>query len=147
MTNKEKTPLKTILASIVSFALAFAGASFGYRYMFGGDESDLDSALMATADRLNQNLPIMLDKETRFDASIGINRTFLYKYTLVNYAAEDIDKGQFETAMESILVNHVCTTSEMEFFVNNHVPVEYAYYGKNGKHITTITVTKDQCES
>ncbi|WGS60571.1 hypothetical protein [Vibrio lentus] len=110
-------------------------------------ESELDSALMQAASQINQNLPMMVDAETRWDSTSGFQKQFRYSYTLVNYAAEDLDPKSIKTSMQSQLINSVCTTKEMQIFVNNGVPVIYAYYGKNGKQVTTITVHPSSCET
>ncbi len=146
MTNEDKkSPLAT-LGTIILFIIAFVGGKYGYQYLTGGDKTDIDSALIAAASQLNKNLPMMIDSETRFDSSIGINRTFRYNYTLVNYAAEDVDPDQLKESLEMQLINTVCTTKEMEIFTKNNVPVTYAYHGKNGTQIKTITVNPSQCQ-
>jgi len=145
-TEHKKSSIKRI-GSVIFFVLAFIAGKYAYQYISGNDKTDLNSTLMAAANELNINLPMMVDGETRLDSSIGINRTFRYNYTLINYAAEDVDADQFKVNMESTLINSFCTTKEMEVFTKNDVPVTYAYHGKNGKQITTITVNSSQCGS
>lgn len=116
-------------------------------YFEGKNESELNSVLMQAASQLNKNLPVMVDAETRLDAALGMNKQFRYNYTLVNYTAEELDPNTIIEALEEKLINNVCTTKEMEIFVSNGVDVTYAYYGKNGKQITTITVQPLQCKN
>ncbi|MCZ8499962.1 hypothetical protein O9929_27380 [Vibrio lentus] len=53
--------------------------------------------------------------------------------TFSKLCAEDLDPKSIKTSMQLKLINSVCTTKEMQIFVNNGVlPVIYAYYGKNG---------------
>ena len=123
------------------------GKSTSERFFEGKKESELNSVLMQAASQINKNLPIMVDTETRLDATVGINKQFRYNYTLVNYTAEELDPNAIIEAMEEKIINSVCTTKEMEVFVNNGVPVTYAYHGKNGKQLTTITVQPVQCKN
>ena len=116
------------------------------RFYTGKKETELNSVLMQTASQLNQNLPIMVDAETRLDSTVGINREFRYNYTMINYSAEEIETEAFTDAMQPRLINAVCTTKEMEVFVKNNIPVSYVYHGKNGKQFMTITVNLSQCK-
>ena len=58
----------------------------------------------------------MVAAETRWDTSIALKKHFRYSYTMVNYAAEDIDVEAFTSAMQIKIVNMVCTTPEMDVF-------------------------------
>ena len=88
----------------------------------------------------------MVDSETRLDSTVGINRQFRYNYTLVNYAAEELDPAAIKNGMQPKLINNFCSNDDMKFFVENKVPLTYAYFGKNGKQITIITISADQCK-
>lgn len=112
----------------------------------GKKERGLSSILMQTANQLNQSLPIMLDSGTRLDSSIGTNKQFRYNYTLINYTADESVPSKIESIMHPQLINRVCTSKEMEIFIKNGISVAYAYHGKNGKHIITITVLPSDCK-
>ena len=114
------------------------------------EESALESALMQAVNEINQHLPTMVNANTRLDsvaATISGNKQFRYKYTLTNFPASKVDIETLTEAEEPRLINSVCTTREMKVFIENGVRVTYAYYGKNGKLITTITVYPYQCKS
>ena len=66
----------------------------------GKRDAKLDSLLMRISDQINQNLPTMVDAETQLDSTGGMNRTMFYKYTMVNYLAEEIDVLEFTNAMK-----------------------------------------------
>lgn len=147
--------LAKILGGIgLLIVIAFAGGigklvgkSTSERFFDGKKESELNSVLMQAASQINQNLPMMVDSETRLDSTVGINKTFRYNYTMINYPVEELDPKGFSEAMRPQIVNSVCTTKEMEVFMKNGVPVTYAYHGKNGKQLTTITVEPSQCKN
>jgi len=107
----------------------------------------LEKTLIQAASKINANCPIMVDSETRLDSVSGINRGFQYNYTLVKYSANEIEPVAIKNAMLTALINNLCTSKGMKIFVKNNVPVTYAYFGKNGKKITTITVSPSQCKS
>lgn len=138
------------LLLVVAFAGGIGklvGKSTGERFFEGKKESELNSVLIQAANQINQNLPMMVDSETRLDSTVGINNQFRYNYTMINYPAEELDSKAFKEAMQPQLINSVCTTKEMEVFMKNGVPVTYAYHGKNGKQVTTITIHPSQCKS
>lgn len=114
-------------------------------YYAGKQEGITDELLLKTASDLNAKLPMMVDSETRLDSSVALNRSFRYNYTLVNYTSFDVSASDLRNALEQKLINNVCTTSEMQVFMKNGVTVGYAYYGKDGRQITVISVSPAQC--
>jgi hypothetical protein len=148
-----KTIWKILGGLVIILAIAFAGGigkivgkSATESYYAGKKEATIDAALLHTASEMNKTLPMMVDAETRLDSTTGINRTIRYNYTMVNYTVADLDPAQFKQSMEPTIVNKVCTTKEMQVFVRNKVPVSFAYYDKQGKQITVITVPSSSCE-
>jgi len=115
-------------------------------YSSSKKESNFNSMLMKTASELNQNLPMMVDSETRLDATVGINKTFRYNYTLVNYSSNDVTAKEIKDGLTEQVTNYVCTTKSMEIFVKNDITITYAYYSKEGKEITTIPVPSYKCK-
>ncbi len=135
-----------LLAVLLSGAIGnFVGKSSVDSYYAGKKEGSLDAALGKAASTLNANLPMMVDSETRLDASMGANKTFRYNYTLVNHTSSTVSKAQLLEALEEKLINNVCTSSDMKAFVSNGVVVYYAYYGSDGKQIAVITVPPTKC--
>lgn len=114
-------------------------------YLDGRKAENIDAALMKAASDMNAGLPMMVDAETRLDSTMGIDRRFRYNYTLINYAADELDANAIRDSMAPSLNNTVCSTGDMKYFVDNQVPVTYAYYGKNGTEILTITVDTANC--
>lgn len=141
-----------VIGLLLVFAFAsgigkLVGKSTSERFFEGKKESELNSVLIQVANDINLNLPMMVDSETRLDSTVGINKQFRYNYTMINYSAEELDPTAFTDAMQPRLINSVCTTKEMEIFMNNGIPVTYAYHGRNGKQVTTITIHPSQCKS
>ena len=108
-------------------------------------DGSIETILLQMADEINAKLPQMIDAETRLDSAAGINRKVRYNFTLVNYSAEEIKVPAFNKSMRPKLIKNVCAAKEMAIFLNNDIPVSYAYYGKQGKQITVLTVTASDC--
>ncbi|RUO19243.1 hypothetical protein [Aliidiomarina haloalkalitolerans] len=109
------------------------------------NESEIDLALIESANELNPLLPMMVDEDTRWDETVALNRAFLYIYTLIGYNAEDLDPDLFKQALEPNLKEAVCTSPDMAAFVENNINAIYAYRGKDGKQIATVTVHVNEC--
>jgi len=149
-----KTIGKILGGIALLLVIAFAGSigkiigkSTSERFFEGKKEGTIDAVLIQIASEINKKLPMMVDANTRLDSTVGINRTVRYNYTLVKYTAEELDATALEQAMRPKLINNVCTTKEMEFFVKNNITVSYAYFGKNGKQVTVITVPASSCRN
>lgn len=136
------TAVVVIAATVGGQYLGRAGVQ---TYLESQEGENLNAALMKAASDLNATLPMMVDEETRLDSTMGVDRRFRYNYTLVNFAAEDVDATAVRDVMEPNLNNTVCSTADMKYFVDNNVPVTYAYYGMNGIEIVTITVDTSKC--
>ena len=141
--RRYKNLLALAVAAVVTTSVGYIDKAIAEQ---GLNESDLNAALLEASNNLNQNLPRMLDAETRLDTSIVYKRNFIYRHTLVNLSAEEIDEETNDEERERI-ANTVCTTKGMQVFFINNVTVTYSYYGKNGKHITDIVVTPERCRS
>lgn len=109
-------------------------------------EENLSKKLLLISSTLNENLPFMVDSDTRLDSTIGINKQFQYNYTLVNYTSDKLLIEQIINNMTTELTNKVCTSHEMLFFIENDILLIYAYFGKNGKRIATIEIPTSQCK-
>lgn len=144
MSIKDKKSFKSPV-NIVIFVIAAIAGKVLVSMFFDNNRTDLNSALMQAASEINQNLPMMIDAETRLDTTIGINREFRYNYTMVNFLGDEIDADLFSQEMTPNIVNAACTTEEMEFFTSNDIPVTYSYSGNDSRHIMSITVHSEQC--
>lgn len=137
-----------LLLVVVAFAGSIGeivGKSTVETYSKGKKQAQLDSLLMRAASQLNENLPMMVDAETRWDNSLGHNKKFTYNYTLVNYSASELDPALLEKQLRPSVSNYACTSNEMKAFFQNGVSAVYAYRGKEGKFITSFTITPQEC--
>ena len=95
---------------------------------------------------VNKLLPMTIDKDTQaFATSIVNGDTLQYHYKLVNLRKEEVDSSFLNSEATKNHTNFVCSSPDMKFLIKNNISVNYAYYGKNQKHITTIFVDTKKC--
>lgn len=102
-----------------------------------------DAELKEAADAVNQQAPIMVDEHTRLDNASAGQQSLTYHYTLVNYAASDLDKTKFVEALRPNLLKAGCQT--LKNLLNEGVDVNYSYSGKNKGAIASLTLTASDC--
>ena len=106
----------------------------------------VEQALVKVCDQVNKQLPMSVDKETRWDNTTpGPGCQLTYNYTFVNAAASDVDVNYFYQVMTQKLRNSVCTSADMKVFFKNNVTVSYSYRGRDGVHIGKIDITPRDC--
>jgi hypothetical protein len=104
----------------------------------GGSSADLQDIVK----EVNQRCPQMLDSETRIDAiEMKAQNTLVYKYSLINATAQQVDTQQFRLAMWPGILSIVKTNAYLEKIRENKTTVEYQYADKVGKTIYTFTIT------
>lgn len=106
----------------------------------------LRKSLIHNASEISKDLPIMIDSETRWDNVSGLGGRYTFRYTLVNYEAEEINASAFERYVRKRIVNTLCTHEDMAFALQNNIPVVYEYSGKYGKHVLTVTADSSDCD-
>ena len=151
--------MKKIFVSLITIILALIAASF--LGMFGKEGakiavdnykstkiSEKTKMMMEVSSELNKALPIMIDKDTQaFSTSIVNGDTLQYHYKVVKLSKEEVDVPFLISEATRNHTNFVCSSPDMKFLIKNNISVNYAYYGKNNKHITTIHVDSSQCKS
>ncbi|MGF6936994.1 hypothetical protein OKW41_006156 [Paraburkholderia sp. UCT70] len=125
---------------------AAVGSAAGQSYRSSNKEAEIDKQLVATMNEINKNTPMMLDKITRLDTTIGLHHQFTYVYTTVGYKGADIPRDAFVAQLRPYLVNGLCTGDAMKVFRDNNIPVNYSYKGEDGVAIAVITITNSDCK-
>lgn len=92
--------------------------------------------LAEVAKVINEKCPQMLDSETRLDGiEVKDPNTLVYRYTLVNLLAENLDTAQFYRAMWPGLISNVKVSPEMKKLRENNTIIEYYYQDKTNKPV------------
>jgi len=102
-----------------------------------------DSELIKIADVVNQSAPKMIDEATQLLRASGGNNTLHYYYKMVNHAASDFDIKKFEQLQREDLLSKICDT--INPMLNAGILVVFNYEGKNGGHIATVPITRNDC--
>lgn len=101
----------------------------------------IDKQLVAVASEINKTLPMMVDKETRFDATTALpGKVLKYNYTMVNLAASQIDLSKVDASFRPQIINKVSTTPEMAPLRDQGVTFVYSYSDKDGVFITSFEI-------
>lgn len=145
--------LKIVVAIIVViFSLAFAkgigkvvGKSVATNYNQGKAEGAIEKTLLEISKQTNAQLPIMVDNETRLDTTVCLGKQLHYKYTMVNYSENAIDKAIFRNDITARLANYQCNNDNMVKLLKMGVEYYYIYFDKNGALIMTINISKENC--
>lgn len=106
-----------------------------------------DDQLIKVAEEVNKTLPLMIDSQTRLNSTFGLNNTFTYNYTLVNYTHSELDIDIFKSKMEIQLKNNYCTSEDMKYFLKKETQVNFSYFDKEGKQITKLSYNPKDCNS
>jgi hypothetical protein len=104
-------------------------------------KSKLEADILAT----NQNLPAMVDNDTRLDNLSIQDEDIFYNYTLINVAVENLDVSKLELAIISDIKIGACSIKETRALLDANRNIKYTYRDKTEKPILTITVNKKDC--
>jgi len=108
-------------------------------------EAAIEQTLLDTSKKINAQLPMMVDNETRLDLTICAGKHVMYKYTMVNVSENDIDKKGFVDEMKSMLVKNQCGNENMVKMLKMGVQYDYMYQDRNGILLGTISISKSDC--
>ena len=129
---------------IGSFAKTVVKSKFKEREQ-GKTDRAVEELLEDTAKNISRQLPIMVDPNTRLDMVICNGKQMHYKYTMINYSENKLDKEAFKNEATSTLSKNQCNNKKMVELLKMGVEYYYIYFDKNGNLITTIQISKKNC--
>jgi len=134
---------KVIIITILFTAIGAALGTFLVRLITGSNSSlSYDQVLVQVANETNKSLPMMIDRETRLDATVaGPGKRFTYSYTLVHLTRNDLDLSAFRTTMQPRLVANYKTHVDMKGFRDENVELHYQYKDKDSNFLIDIVVS------
>jgi len=89
----------------------------------------------------NKDGPRMIDSETKIDAiEIKGNNTIVYKYTLVNLLARNVDTNTFKKALKPGIISIIKISPEMKKLRDQDTYFEYYYRDKENKFIYNFKI-------
>ena len=100
------------------------------------DTESAYSEIKQIAAQINKKCPQMIDSETRLDGIHVLKpNTIVYKYTLVNLLAENLDTAKFYTAMWPGLLSTIKISPDMKSLRETNTEFNYEYKDKNNKPV------------
>lgn len=112
----------------------------------GRKEESIDSLLIQVSSDINQQLPRMLDKETRLDTTFaGPGEKLTYIYTFVNLKAADVNSTELFNKMAPTIRNRACSNKDTAGLFKIGVTVVNYYQDKDGVFIMDIPVKPQDC--
>ena len=146
---------KFSLKSCLSIVFLSAAASFGVQQSIQAQStkditlSEVTSSeafLHQVAEMMNQRLPMMVDDDTRWDASFaGPGKSLSYNYTLMNYSAANIDGYVFAKNAHAMLTESVCNDPSTVIFPQEGVLLGFNYYDNARNLIARVKVQPSDC--
>lgn len=136
------------VVGVVTAAIAFAVTQYGVRRLIERSNPDFRSraVLEQVASETNKKLPMLVDKETEFVSSTGLDAVFVYNYRLVNISLADLDTQQLVAALTPRITNSACTTpATRDTFLKKGVTLRYSYADKANAFVTSLDVTPKDC--
>jgi hypothetical protein len=146
-TRKALIALGLIAVALIGVGGAWMVASGAMQSLFVGSQTPRNAVrLSELSSQANAKLPMMIDENTRLDKTSVAGRSLQYNLTLVKRRTDELDETAFAEAVGPKLVSSFCGGDQMRVFRENNVPVSFAYFGSDGGHVATITVSRTQCD-
>jgi hypothetical protein len=101
--------------------------------------------LVKISNSVNEQCPMVLDKDTRLDTTMaGPGNRLTYYYTLVNYLKSELDSEELKKNIKPNLINNAKTNKDMESFRLNRIELIYIYRDKENIEILRIAIQPDE---
>jgi hypothetical protein len=102
------------------------------------EQSEIEALLIENSKKLNRNLPVMIDSQTRLDTTFATGMTMNYKSTLINLDSNQVDTDFFRNELKSQLIKSLRSDEGAMFLMRVGVTIIYRYFDKNGVLITSL---------
>ncbi len=136
------TGLSAVILLVAITAASISGCAPG-----GNGDADFQQALVDASSKQNKALPIMVDKDTRWDTTIpGPGKNWTFIYTLINPESSTYTNAQINEVLGGTIRSGVCSMKEMETFRKNGVTIKYSYRDNGGKFIGEVVVKPEDCK-
>ncbi|MBK8103478.1 MAG: hypothetical protein IPK30_09415 [Cellvibrionales bacterium] len=109
-------------------------------------EAKIIEGFTNTANQYNQQLPMMIDQDTRLDKlTVGPGPRAVYHCTLPKYTSRDIDANWIQTKLRPDVTRKACASTDMKKTIQYGGIYVYAYSGNDGAEITRFEVGRNDC--
>ena len=134
---------KAIIITAIATSIGAALGTFVVKSLMGDNTAlTIDTILVQAAYATNKTLPMMVDKDTRLDATVaGPGNRFTYSYTLINYTKKNLDIPSLKQYIGPRLLASYKSLDQMKSFRDNHVELNYQYKDKDGVFLFAIDIS------
>lgn len=108
-------------------------------------ELSLNQLLVESSNITNADLPKQMDEETRVDTTFVQGNTFHYKYTLVRYNYEQLDRDILATELTKPITERTCQNKLLEHFLGRGATIVHSYLSRDAKPVLIVSVAASQC--
>ncbi len=108
----------------------------------------IEKHLMNEVNEANKSLPVMIDKDTRMDSTLSKGKNLYYVYTMINLNSSDVSISRLNSFLvmkKKQIIKFSCSEKNTLFLLNYGAVVHYLYNWKNGEHMRTIRISKNDC--
>lgn len=144
-----------LVASLFSIGLGVSmhAQAVGFGSLFssmlgrpGTEDMSVDETLVRMSEKMNRNMPIAVDGDTRLDkVSAEPGQQIAYHYTMLNLRSKDVNTTNFYKTFRPTLQKRVCGSDDLKLFFRNRITVAYAYRGKDGEDIGKLAFSPKDC--
>lgn len=136
----------TLCLSLPAQAIGFGGLFSSVLGQSGGENMNLDDALVRMSEKMNRKMPQAVDPDTRLDkVTAEPGKRFAYHYTMLHVRSKDINTANFYKTFRPTLQKRVCAAEELKLFFRNKITVAYAYQGNDGLDIGKLAFSPRDC--
>ncbi|OUM05688.1 hypothetical protein BW686_20245 [Pseudomonas syringae] len=107
---------------------------------------DGNEALSAVIDQQRKQLPITLDIMTRIDDITYADHTVTYNLTLSGYSGKPGEKAYYNSYLTQQIHGSLCKQTAYLLVLELGNKITYSYTSSTGGFITSITLSREDCE-
>ena len=90
--------------------------------------------------------PYMVDKETKAISISSEEGQIIYKYSMINFTAQQLKNKDFMIKMKDKITNNFCNDKERVGYLQRGVSFVYMYYEKDQNLAGSFTIDKNACK-
>jgi len=103
--------------------------------------------LTKVASKINKKLPKTINKFIRLNNVQAFQAKLVFNYTLKRFDKLHISADKIATFLKPANIQDVCPISDGKFLVDFGVDFKFNYFKENGKFISSLTVTSQDCKN
>lgn len=105
----------------------------------------LNETLIITTETLNKTLPMMLDKELRFEKVEAKKNKMTFHYTLVHLTHKEMSADKLKSLLYADIKSQACAEKDFQLLLKKGMLLDYHYLGKDKQDISTFSFEAKTC--